>query len=426
MESGLHLPASQRQTRSNLTIVDNRVLDRKLLLPSIFADPYPVYHQLRAEDPVHWSDAWGCWVLTRYKDVVSVLHDYRRFSNVGRIPSFLDQLPESMRSEIRPLYENFSTGMPNTDPPEHTRMRSLVNRAFMPRVVEDMRPRMQAIVDGLLDRVENDGQMDVVSDFAYPLPAIVIAEMLGVPPEKRDQFKRWSDDIVAFHGTGRPRPDFVRRSLRGLLEAKAWLRRLIAQRRQHPRDDLLSALAAAEEGGAMLNETELLATCITLIVGGHETTTGLIGNGLLALLRHPDQLQKLKDGPELVGTAIDEFLRYDTSFQRTWRLTTEDVEFGGKTIPRGQTVSLMLGAANRDPEQFLDPDRFDITRKPNRHLAFGHGVHFCLGEPLARREVDIAFTTMLGRFPGLRLTRATIEWHENNTFHNLKSLPVVF
>ena len=409
-----------------MTVTDISALDRKLLSPAIFANPYPVYHQLRAQDPVHWSDAWGCWVLTRYKDVVSVLRDYLRFSNVGRIASFLDQLPESMRSDIRPLYENFSTGMPNTDPPEHTRIRSLVNRAFMPRVVEAMRPRMQAIVDGLLDTVENDGQMDVVSDFAYPLPAIIIAEMLGVPSEERDQFKRWSDDIVAFHGTGRPRPDSVRRSLRGLLEAKEWLRRLIAQRRQHPRDDLLSALAAAEEEGDMLSETELLATCISLIVAGHETTTGLIGNGLLALLRHPDQVQKLKDAPELVATAIDEFLRYDTSFQRTWRLTAEDVEFAGEPIPRGQTVSLMLGAANRDPEQFPDPDRLDITRKPNPHLAFGHGVHFCLGEPLARREAEIAFTTLLGRFPGLRLTSGAIEWHENNTFHNLKSLPVVF
>jgi pimeloyl-[acyl-carrier protein] synthase len=401
-------------------------LDQRLVSPEIYSDPYPIYHQLREQDPVHWSDVWGCWVLTRYADVVTVLRDYRRFTNVGRIAAFLDQLPESVRAQIRPLYANFTTGMPNTDPPEHTRVRGLVNKAFSARVVESMRPRVQAIVDGLLDQAESGGSMEVIGDLAYPLPAIVIAETLGVPAADRDQFKAWSDDIVAFHGTGRPHIETIKKSTAALLETKAWLLQLIEARRRQPEDDLISALVAAEERGDMLNQTELVATCITLLTAGHETTTGLIGNGLLALLRHPDQLRKLRENPTMIGTAVEEFLRFDTSFLRAWRLTAEDVEIGGQPIPKGQTLSLMLGAANRDPAQFEDPDRLDITREPNLHTSFGWGIHFCAGAPLARREAEIAFTTLLRRFPRLELDEAGVEWQQNNTFHNLNSLPVIF
>ena len=397
-------------------------LDQLLISPDILSDPYPIYHKLREQDPVHWSDAWGCWVLTRYADVVAVLRDYRRFTNVGRIAAFLDQLPSNVRAQIRPLYDNFTVGMPNTDPPEHTRVRGLVNKAFSARVVEGMRPRVQEIVDGLLDQAASGGAMEVIGSFAYPLPAIVIAETLGVPAEDRDQFKEWSDDIVAFHGTGRPHIETIMKSTAALLETKTWLLQLIEARRKQPEDDLISALVAAEERGDVLNETELVATCITLLTAGHETTTGLIGNGLLALLRHPEQLRRLRENPALIGT---EFLRYDTSFLRAWRLTAEDVEIGGKRIPKGQTLSLMLGAANRDPIQFEHPDRLDITRDPNLHTSFGWGIHFCAGAPLARREAEIAFTTLLRWFPHMKLDEAGVEWQQNNTFHNLKSLPVI-
>ena len=408
-----------------MAINSSSSIDQLLVSPAILSDPYPIYHQLRAEDPVHWSDAWGCWVLTRYADVIAVLRDYRRFTNVGRIASFLDQLPANVRAQIRPLYDNFTVGMPNTDPPEHTRVRGLVNSAFTARVVDGMRPRVQEIVDGLLDQAESGGAMEVIGSFAYPLPAIVIAEMLGVPAEDRDRFKAWSDDIVAFHGTGRPHIETIMKSTAALLETKAWLLRLIEARRKQPEDDLISALVAAEERGEMLSETELVATCITLLTAGHETTTGLIGNGLLALLRHPDQLRKLRENPALIGTAVEEFLRFDTSFLRAWRLTAEDVEIGGKRIPKGQTLSLMLGAANRDPAQFEEPDRLDITRDPNLHTSFGWGIHFCAGAPLARREAEIAFTTLLRRFPHMKLDETGVEWQQNNTFHNLKSLPVI-
>lgn len=408
-----------------MAINSSSSIDQLLVSPAILSDPYPIYHQLRAEDPVHWSDAWGCWVLTRYADVIAVLRDYRRFTNVGRIASFLDQLPANVRAQIRPLYDNFTVGMPNTDPPEHTRVRGLVNSAFTARVVDGMRPRVQEIVDGLLDQAESGGAMEVIGSFAYPLPAIVIAEMLGVPAEDRDRFKAWSDDIVAFHGTGRPHIETIMKSTAALLETKAWLLRLIEARRKQPEDDLISALVAAEERGEMLSETELVATCITLLTAGHETTTGLIGNGLLALLRHPDQLRKLRENPALIGTAVEEFLRFDTSFLRAWRLTAEDVEIGGKRIPKGQTLSLMLGAANRDPAQFEEPDRLDITRDPNLHTSFGWGIHFCAGAPLARREAEIAFTTLLRRFPQMKLDEEGVEWQQNNTFHNLNSLPVI-
>lgn len=408
-----------------MAINSSSSIDQLLVSPAILSDPYPIYHQLRAEDPVHWSDVWGCWVLTRYADVIAVLRDYRRFTNVGRIASFLDQLPANVRAQISPLYNNFTVGMPNTDPPEHTRVRGLVNSAFTARVVDGMRPRVQEIVDGLLDQAESGGAMEVIGSFAYPLPAIVIAEMLGVPAEDRDRFKAWSDDIVAFHGTGRPHIETIMKSTAALLETKAWLLRLIEARRKQPEDDLISALVAAEERGEMLSETELVATCITLLTAGHETTTGLIGNGLLALLRHPDQLRKLRENPALIGTAVEEFLRFDTSFLRAWRLTAEDVEIGGKRIPKGQTLSLMLGAANRDPAQFDHPDRLDITRDPNLHTSFGWGIHFCAGAPLARREAEIAFTTLLRRFPHMKLDEAGVEWQQNNTFHNLKSLPVI-
>ncbi len=408
-----------------MAINSSSSIDQLLVSPAILSDPYPIYHQLRAEDPVHWSDVWGCWVLTRYADVIAVLRDYRRFTNVGRIASFLDQLPANVRAQIRPLYDNFTVGMPNTDPPEHTRVRGLVNSAFTARVVDGMRPRVQEIIDGLLDQAESGGAMEVIGSFAYPLPAIVIAEMLGVPAEDRDRFKAWSDDIVAFHGTGRPHIETIMKSTAALLETKTWLLRLIEARRKQPEDDLISALVAAEERGEMLSETELVATCITLLTAGHETTTGLIGNGLLALLRHPDQLRKLRENPALIGTAVEEFLRFDTSFLRAWRLTAEDVEIGGKRIPKGQTLSLMLGAANRDPAQFEEPDRLDITRDPNLHTSFGWGIHFCAGAPLARREAEIAFTTLLRRFPQMKLDEAGVEWQQNNTFHNLKSLPVI-
>ncbi len=399
-------------------------LDRRQLVPGFMADPYPVYHELRSRAPVFWSEAMGYWMLTRYDDVRATLRDFRRFTNTERIHRFLDQLPAPMREMAQPIYENFSVGMPNTDPPEHTRVRALVNKAFTPRIVDGMRPRVQAIVDGLLDAVQDAGRMDLIRDFAYPLPAIVIAEMLGVPPDDRDQFKQWSDEIVGIHTSGRPDVDLIERGARAIRETKAWLRELAAERRREPQEDLLTGLVMAEEQGRVLNETELLSTCVTVLTAGHETTTGLIGNGMLALQRHPDQLRLLKDDPGQIPAAIDELLRYDTPFQRGWRLATQDTEIRGQQIRKGQTVSLIFGAACRDPEWFPEPDRFDVRREQPDQLAFGSGVHYCIGAPLARREAEIAFATILRRLPDIRLGAGEIEWAESNTFHNIQSMPM--
>ena len=401
-------------------------LDELLTSPEFYRDPYPAYHTLRTEDPVHWSEAWGGWVMTRYDDIEAVLRDHRRFTKAGHVTRVLDELPPSTLAQIGPLRENFSVGMPQTDPPEHTRVRALVSKAFTPAVIEGMGARIQAIVDELLEAVAPKGEMDLIADFAFPLPAIVVAEMIGCPLEDRDRFKKWSDDIVSFHGSGRADTARVLRSNQAFVETREWLRKLFDERRTRPGDDLLSRLVAVEQEGEMLSETELVATCITLLTAGHETTTGLIANGMLALLHHPEQRKLLEENPDLIESAVDEFLRYDPPFQRTWRLTTEDVEMRGKRMKKGQVVSQMLGAASRDPERFPDPDRLDITRQDTTHLAFGFGVHYCLGAVLAHREAELAVPTLLRRLPGLRLAVHEPEWQQNITFHAPKSLPLRF
>jgi cytochrome P450 len=312
------------------------------------------------------------------------------------------------------------------DPPDHTRLRSLVNKAFTSRVVEAMRLRIQATVEGLLDAVQSRRQMDLIHDFAYPLPAITIAEMLGVPPEARNQFKGWADDVVAFLGTGRAQLDILERGQQSVLALTEWLRNLIAQHRRQPKADLLSLLISAEEQGDVLSEMELVGICISLLTAGHETTTNLIGNGLLALLQHPAQQQQLQENPDLIVAATEELLRYNSPVQRNWRVIKENIELGGQQMSRGQLVFAMLGAANRDPAQFPDPDRLDFDRRENRHVAFGYGIHFCVGAPLARLEGQIAINTILHRLPGLRLVNERPVWLENMAFRGLKSLPVVF
>jgi cytochrome P450 len=290
-----------------------------------------------------------------------------------------------------------------------------------------MRPRVQQVVDDLLDAVCGDGRMDAIADFAYPLPAIVIAETLGVPPADRDQFKRSADAIVSFLGSGRAVAEHARHAQRSYLAlAENLLQPLIEERRRAPRADLISALIAAEGGGDGLSAEELTAMCVSFLTAGHETTTNLIGNGLLALLRHPAELRRLRDDPGLISTAVEELLRYDSPVQRQWRLASEELEIRGQPIAAGELVIQMLGAANRDPAQFPEPDRLDLGRQENRHVAFGNGVHFCLGAPLARVEGQVAFATLLRRLPDLALAHEELEWHPNMAFRGLKALPVVF
>jgi cytochrome P450 len=388
-------------------------VDRSLATAAFYADPYPTYRLLRSADPVHWSDSLGGWMLTRYEDVLTTLRDHSHFSSRGRMLGALPYLPSDARERLRPLEQHFSVGLINVDPPDHQRLRTLVTAAFTPRVVETLRPRIQALVDELLDTVQEAGTMDIIADLAYPLLAIVIAELMGVPPEDRDRFKVWSDEILAFQGTGRVSLDVFDRSQQALLMMREFLAELLAQRRAASRDDLLTHLSVAEAAGDRLTAAELLTTCVNLLTAGHESTTNLIGNGLFTLLTHPDEMRRLIADPSLWPTAVDEMLRYESPFQRNMRRVALDVAVGGKLLRRGDLVLQILGAANRDPAVFPAPDRFDIARQPNRHLAFGFGIHFCVGAPLARLEALIALGTMLRRFQRLELAVEVVEWQEH-------------
>jgi cytochrome P450 len=395
-----------------------------VLRPEIVADPYPVYHHLRSKDPVHWDGPLNAWVVTRHADVVTALGDARL--SAERINLSTDWLPTGLRETLGPVFRALSRQMLFLDPPDHTRLRGLVNKAITPRVVEGMRPHIQEIVDDLLDAVQEAGRMDVIKDFAYPLPAIVIAEMLGVPPEDREQFRIWSDDFGALiHGSGLTLEDATR-ALSGVAAFMDYFRGIVARHRASPRDDLMQALLAAEDRGDALTEDELLANCVLLLAAGHGTTTHLIGNGLLALLRNPEQLMRLRDAPSLLTGAVTELLRYDSPVQLTGRVAAEELQIGDKRVGVGEGVILCLGAANRDPEQFADPDRLDLGRRENRPVAFGHGIHFCLGAPLARVEGQIAFATLLRRLPDLRLQTDALEWEPSLSFRGLTRLPVAF
>jgi pimeloyl-[acyl-carrier protein] synthase len=384
--------------------------------PGFLSDPYPTYDRLRAEDPVHHSPL-GFWVLTRYDDVVSVLRD-PRFAKEA-IASFV-------AARFGVPTPGMGLSMLDRDPPDHTRLRGLVSKAFTPRVVERLRPHIQQIVDGLVDRAAGAGSMDLIEEFAYPLPVIVICEMLGVPVADHERFKGWGLDIARGLDSVMLPPDSEvhRRSMAARHALSDYFRALIAERRAAPRDDMLSGLIAAEEAGDTLSEDELLATCILLLVAGHETTVNLIGNGTLALLRHPGQLRRLRENPELIGTAVEELLRYDGPVQRTARIPSADVTIAGHKIDKGEMVMPFIGAADRDPVQFPDPNRLDITRADNRHIAFGWGIHFCLGAPLARVEGQIAISTLVRRFPNLALATDEPEYRQSLTLRGLKTLPV--
>lgn len=387
--------------------------------PELIHNPYAVYARMRASGPVLWDG--GSWYLVRYAEVQASLRDPRLAA--GRLRANEQWLEAN---GLGPLFHAHQKMMLFSDPPDHTRLRSLVNKAFTPRAVESMRAAIQRIVDGLLDQVQAAGHMDVIRDLAYPLPVTVIAEMLGVPTDEREQFKRWSEDVAAFiGGTTAPEIDVLSKALHSVVEMSQYFAIRAAERRAAPRNDLLSALALAEEQGDRLSSEELVANCILLLVAGHETTTNLIGNGLLALLQHPDQLHLLRERPDLIGNAVEELLRYDSPVQGTSRLATTNVTIGGYTIPAGSHVMMMIGAANRDPEQFADPERLDIQRHEVRHLSFSHGPHFCVGAPLARLEGQIALATLLRRMPNLQLAGG-VTWRDNFTLRGLTALHVSF
>lgn len=388
-------------------------------------NPYPIYHQLRNTDPVQWQDDMNCWAVTTYTDVLSTLRDSRM--SAARLTIDSSWFPEEMRTTLDPVIYALTRQMLFLDPPDHTRLRGLVAKAFTPRVIDKLRSRIQTIVDQLLDAVQPQGHMDIVADFSYPLPAIVIAEMLGVPPEDRDQFIQWTASFGSLLGGLSLSFEEVIQALYGVGEFIDYFRKIIKQRRTEPRDDLLQAMITAEEQGDRLSEDELLGNCVLILAAGHGTTTHLIGNGMLALLRNPDQLQILRDDPSIISQAVLELLRYNSPVQLTSRAASVAMQIRDKEIQAGQEVILSLGAANYDPAQFADPDRLNLLRSENRHMAFGQGIHFCLGAPLARIEAEIAFSTLVRRLRDPQLVEGTeLEWSPSLVFHGLRSLPITF
>ncbi|MCY4070567.1 MAG: cytochrome P450 [Chloroflexi bacterium] len=373
---------------------------------------------------MHWSDHIGAWILTRYDDVKAAAND-PRFSSV-RAHYFMNQLPETAQERLRPLGHQLALWLIHMDPPDHTRVRSLVHKAFVPQVVEGLRDSVHQIVNELLDGVAEAGEIDVMGDLAYPLTASVIAELLGIPTEDRIRFRNWSDNINGFVGAAHVTTRRAELAQGSMLELMDYLHDLLEQRRQSPRDDFVSGLIAVEEEGDRLNEEELLALGVLLLFAGHETTANQIGNAVLALLRNPEQLQKLQREPTMINDAVEELLRYDSSVQRLGRVATEDIEICGKPIRQGEFIAAMLGAANRDPAHFAEPDKLDIEREQNSHLSFGYGKHYCIGAPLARLELQIVLSTILSRFPCLRLKTDEVEWYDNFGQRFLRSLPVIF
>jgi cytochrome P450 len=395
----------------------------QIMRPEIRANPYPFYAQLRSQAPVHWDETMGFWVLTRYADVAFAFSD-ARFSRAQGLRQGFKRLPESDQQTAEPIYDAFSKMMTYADPPYHTRIRGLVSKAFTPRMIEQLRPRIQQLVDNLLDAAGAKGQIDVIHDLAHPLPIMVIIEMLGLALEERQHFKEWSDDLFAILGLVRHSPDLIKKAGQSLTEMTDHIVALSKERASQPKEDLLTGLVTVMEAGDRLSEDELVANIGLILGAGHETTTNLIGNGLLALLRHPDQMQKLRDDPALAPGAVEEMLRYDNPAQIVYRSVTEEIELGGQRIGQGQLVNLIIGAANRDPAQFSDPDRFDITRHEGRQLGLGLGIHFCLGAALARLEGELVFNSLLQRFPAMQLATETLAWQTHPTFRGLKVLPV--
>ena len=390
--------------------------------PIYLANPYPLYHQLRAAGPVFWDAEPGFWVVTGHAEVMAGLRD-ARFS-AQRLDIGTDWIPEAMKSSLEPPISALTRQILFLDPPDHTRLRGLVSKAFTPRVIEKLRPRIQQIVDELLDAAQAKGEMEAISEFTYPLPAIVIAEMLGVPVEDRERFTLWTRNFGRLLGGGNSAPEEIIANLLGVNEFMEYFRAIIRQQRQEPQDNLLQAMIDAEEHGDVLSENEVLGNCVLLLAAGHGTTTHLIGNGLLALLRNPEQIEILRNNPALLPGAVAELLRFESPVQATSRKAAEDFTFGGQQIKAGQEVMFSLGAANHDPAQFAAPDTLNLRRVENRQLAFGQGIHFCLGAPLARIEAEIAFASFFKRFSAPRLATSELEWLSSMVFRGLLALPL--
>jgi hypothetical protein len=414
MSVSAHRVAAPDRTAGDLSLY-------QLLDPEVLANPYPLFHRLRSEDPVHWDPFLHTWVVTRYPDVLEVLHTFS--ADRTHTPEKLDAMGLSAMTPIAQLMVKQMLFM---DPPQHTRLRKLASHAFTAARIAGLRTHIREIVSRLLDKVEDQGRMDVIVDLAEPLPAIVTAEMLGVRVDDWDQLKTWTREFAEMLGNFQHNPDRVPRMLRTVHDMTAYFHESIRRQRADPREGLVHSLMTAEVDGDRLTDEEVAATCIVTMVGGQETTTNLIGNGIITLLRNPEALERLRGDLSLVPSAIEEMLRYESPSQHTGRLAPEDREIGGKLIRKKQAVMAIMAAANRDPERFPDPDRFDIRRQDNRHLAFGYAAHFCFGAALARIEGQEVFDALLRRMPEMNLSSDPLVWRTNSGLRGVVNLGVTF
>ncbi|MCS6843901.1 MAG: cytochrome P450 [Caldilineales bacterium] len=392
--------------------------------PHFYNNPYPYYHELRRQTPVFFWEDFGFWCFTTHEDVSAVLRDRRFGRQILHIATREELGWPPEREDLKPFLDVDRYSMLELEPPAHTRLRSLVQKAFMARQIERLRPRVASLAHSLLDALGEHGEADLLPTFATPIPVIVIAELLGVPTDMCDYLLSWSHAMVAMYELGRT-PEQERKAVQAAQEFVAYIKDYVERRRRQPKDDLITHLIQAEEEGEQLTEEELVSTCILLLNAGHEATVHAIGNGVLALLRHPDQLERLRREPTLIAPAVEEILRYDPPLHLFNRWVLEDVEVRGQRFRRGDRVAVLLGAANRDPAQFANPDALDITRWPNPHVAFGGGIHYCVGAPLARLELQVALPILLERLPGLHLVEEPL-YRNTYHFHGLQSLRVAW
>jgi cytochrome P450 len=401
-----------------------------LLSDEFFQNPYPVYEELRSQDPVHWSEQLGAWIVTRYADVQEMFRDSENFSNAGRQLERLERLPAAAQAKLEPLLQFYHCGgLINADPPDHTRLRRLLQRAFTPRSLENMRPRMQEVMEDLLSPHLKAGHLEVIADVSGPLPSLTIAEMLGASEKDRPLFGKWADMIIHFLTVPELDVETALEAQSAILQMREYFRGLMQQRKADGRQDLLTTMAEADEEGDRFTEQELLATCQNLLLAGQNTTMYLIANAVAALLQHPDQLQKLLKDRSLLEGAIEETLRFEGSAHTIRRVVKRTLEWRGKLMKQGQPVIIVVGSANHDPEQFSRPDDFDIARdfKRERHIAYGSGIHFCIGAALARMESYVALDTILRLLPNLRLgEKAVLRRRHVHTERAWEALPIRF
>jgi cytochrome P450 len=391
----------------------------------ILQNPYPTYSRLLEEGPLHYVDVgskWAVWSVFGHSECSSIAKDPR--CSAKRAQQMLLPLPLSRQAEFSELARMFGLWMIFMDPPEHTRLRKLLNKGFSPAAIEALRPQVDGIVNRMLEPLKPGAEVDLLSAFAHPMPVGVISEMMGVPEALHGAFVEWSRAIAVFRGSPNRTVEQAREAQDAMLQLTEYFRKTVAERKRHKGDDLISLLIDIEEEGEVLTEEELYAQCISLVFAGHETTRNLIGNGMYTLLQHPEQTAELGENPEMIRSAVEELLRYESPVQFTARVLKEDIEVCGQRIPKKWTILCMLGAANRDPKRFNDPNRLDLKRLNNQHLAFSAGPHACIGSQLARLEGQVAIQKLVQRFPKMKLTGPRPEWASTFGFRGLKSLLV--